>query len=42
MFVVISSILDAYGRWCRAACGRRVLPRSVGAALDTPADVSRP
>ena len=42
MFVMISSILDAYGRWCRAACGRRVLPRSVGAALDTPADVSRP
>ena len=42
MFVVISSILGACGRWCRAACGRRVLPRSVGVALDTPADVSRP
>ena len=42
MFVMISSILDTYGRSCPTVRAGWVPPCSVNVAPDTPAGVSRP
>ena len=42
MFVMISSILDTYGRSCPTVRAGRAPPCSTGVAPGTPAGVSRP